>query len=198
MPWLLICYPLLSHVAALLRSQPLAAMAMAVFIAIPLEPALRRGSLSAWLTVAACIGGLLLAALKGHAIALMYLPPVLIPLSVLTVFAFSLRTGGTPVVSQIATQIRGAPLPVELQVYSRQVTWYWVIFLACLATGDLLLALFASLTLWSTVTNVVQYVLIGAMFIIEYVYRRWRFRHLQHESILRFVVGLFSSRVNRP
>jgi uncharacterized membrane protein len=195
MPWLLIAYPLLSHIAAYTHNQSLAAAALAVFVAMPLQAALRRGRVPAWLLLAACIVALVALARSGRAIVLMYLPPVVIPASVLAVFANSLRTGHTPVVSQIATQIRGEPLPPDLQQYCRRVTQCWVLLLSFIASSSLLLAFFASLELWSTLTNVLLYLLIGAAFVVEYGYRRWRFGHLRHESFVRFVSGLFTTRV---
>jgi uncharacterized membrane protein len=192
---LLIAYPLLSHLAALTHNQSLAALALGVFVAVPLTGALRRGRPWAWLALLASLAVLWTVARTGHALTLMYLPPILIPASVLAVFAGSLRAGRTPVVEQVATQIRGSALPMELQSYCRRVTQVWVLFLGGLATAALLLALFASPGLWSTMTNGVLYLLIGLLFVGEYLYRRWRFRDLPHESFPRFVAGLFTSRV---
>jgi uncharacterized membrane protein len=195
MPWLFLAYPLLAHLATLLHNQGLAGLALAVFIAVPLLPALRQRKSWAWLVFSGCTLVLFLCARSGWAAYLMYLPPVLIPLSVLAVFAHSLRAGQTPIVTRVAAQIRSQALPVELQTYTRHVTQCWVVLLSMLAVGSVLLALFASARLWSVMTNIVWYVLIGAMFLIEYLYRRWRFRHLQHESFVELVAALFRNRM---
>jgi hypothetical protein len=112
MPWLFLAYPLLAHVATLLHSEALAAVALAVFIAIPLLPLLLRGKPLAWLSLILVMVLLYLCARSGWARYLMFVPPVLIPLSVLWLFANSLRAGSMPVVTRVATAIRG-PLPAE-------------------------------------------------------------------------------------
>jgi uncharacterized membrane protein len=195
MPWLFLAYPLLAHVAALLHSQALAAAALVVFVAVPLLPALTRGSVVAWLSLVAVAALLTVLARGGWASYVTYLPPILIPLSVLWVFARSLRPQQEPIVSEIAARIRGAALPPELMIYTRHVTQCWVVLLACLALGSLLLALFASRELWSLMTNIVMYLVLASVFVVEYAWRRWRFRHLQHESFATMVQGLFKGRV---
>ncbi len=195
MPWLFLAYPLLAHLATLLHSDRLAGVALAIFIAIPLIPALRQGKIDAWLALIAACLALYACAVSGWARYLMYLPPVLIPLSVLWLFARSLRPDSVPVVTRVATKIRGE-LPTELQRYTRQVTQLWVAFLALMAGGSVLLAIFASPELWSLMTNIVQYLLMGAVFLFEYLYRRWRFRHLPHESFPTMIAALMTTRLN--
>jgi uncharacterized membrane protein len=195
MPWLFLAYPLLAHLATLLHSDSLAAAALSVLVAIPLWPLLSRGRFGAWLLLIAVLAGLYLASRGGWARYLMYLPPVLIPLSVLWLFARSLRAGSVPVVTRVAAQIRGE-LPPELFTYTRQVTQFWVGLLTLMAGGSLMLALFASAELWSLLTNIVQYLLMGAVFLGEYLYRRWRFRHLPHESFPAMIAALLTTRMH--
>lgn len=193
MSWLFLAYPLLAHVATLIHSDRLAWLALTVFVAIPLLPALRRGAVWAWILLLGATALLYLGAISGVARYFMYLPPILIPAAVCVVFARTLRAGATPLVTQIATQIRG-PLPPELSNYTRAVTCFWVALLIALAMSSLLLALFAAPELWSLMSNVVLYVLLAAVFLLEYLYRRWRFRHLQHESFAALVGALFKLR----
>ncbi len=195
MPWLFLAYPLLAHLATLLHNEVLAAVALAVFVAVPTLPLLRQGKRGAWLILVIVIAVLYGLARSGWAHYVMYLPPVLIPLSVLWLFARSLRPGDIPVVTRVATKIRGE-LPEELRIYTRQVTQYWVGILILMAGGSLLLALFASPELWSLMTNIVQYLLMGSVFVLEYAYRRWRFRHLQHESFATMIAALMTTRMH--
>ena len=198
MPWLFFAYPVLAHLATLLNNQGLAGLALASFVAAPLLPALRRGQVLPWLCLTACAAILFFCARSGWATYLMYLPPILIPISVMAVFALSLRQGQTPVVTRIATGIRsktlGEAMPPELTVYTRRVTQSWVLLLSLIAAGSVLLALFASTELWSVMTNIIMYVLIGGMFLMEYLYRRWRFRHLRHESLPGLLAALIKNR----
>lgn len=195
MSWLFPAYPLLAHLATLVHSDRLAGLALTVFVAVPLLPALRRRAAWAWLVLLSAAALLYLGAIGGVARYFMYLPPVLIPAAVCAVFARTLRPGATPLVTQIAAQIRG-PLPPELLAYTRAVTCFWVALLAALALSSLLLALFATPELWSLVSNLLLYVLLATVFLLEYLYRRWRFRHLPHESFAAMVGALFKLRTS--
>ena len=42
------------------------------------------------------------------------------------------------------------------------------------------LALTGPLQAWSVFTNFVSYAILGAMFPLEYAWRRWRYRRLEH------------------
>ncbi|MGC3979826.1 MAG: hypothetical protein QM808_01025 [Steroidobacteraceae bacterium] len=195
MPWLFLAYPLLAHLATLLHSEGLAGVALATFIAVPILPLLLRGQWQAWLILLMAGLGLWFGARSGWAHYLMYLPPILIPLSVLWLFARSLRPDSVPVVTRVATKIRG-PLPEELTRYTRQVTQFWVGFLILMSVGSLLLAIFASAELWSLMTNIVLYLLMASVFVFEYLYRRWRFRHLEHESFATMIGALLTTRMH--
>jgi len=195
MPWLFLAYPLLAHIATLLHSETFAAVALAVFVVVPMTPLLRQGNRNAWLILLAVIAALYALARSGWAHYFMYLPPIFIPLSVLWLFARSLREGDMPVVTRVATKIRGE-LPDELRRYTRQVTQCWVVMLILMAGSSLALALFASPELWSLMTNIVQYLLMGAVFVSEYAWRRWRFRHLQHESFTTMIAALMTTRMH--
>ena len=194
MPWLFLAYPLLSHIATYIRSERLACVAMTVFVAVPLLSALQRRRAWAWLALAAAIAFFYGCALAGAARALMYLPPVLLPTSVLFLFARSLQAGRTPVVTQVAEHIRGT-LPAQLVGYTRTVTQFWVALLAALAISSVLLAIFATPEVWSVATNGVQYLVLAAAFLGEYLVRRRRFRELEHESFATMVMALFKTRV---
>jgi uncharacterized membrane protein len=194
MYWLFLAYPVLSYIATLIHNEALAGVALTVFIAVPLLPALLRGRVWAWASLIGAATLLYWAARGGWARYLMYAPPVLIPLSVLWVFARSLLPGQTPLVTQFAARIRGDLTP-ELQRYTRQVTRLWVAILVIMVTSSLLLALFANAELWSLMTNVVQYLLLGVVFVTEYLYRRIRFRKLPHENFRSMVTMLFTDRM---
>ena len=193
MPWLFFAYPLLAHLATLIHSEALGWLALLVLIAVPLLPGLRAGRWQTWLGLLAVALALYGCAAAGWTRYLMYVPPVLIPGVMLWVFLRTLRPGEVPLVTRLATRIRGS-LPDELQAYTRHVTQFWVGLLAILMLGSVLLAAFATPEIWSLMTNFVQYLILGAAFALEYAYRRWRFGHLEHESFARFVSALFTTR----
>lgn len=194
MPWLFFAYPLLAHLATLVHSDMLAWAAMTVFFAVPLLPALLKLKASAWIALAIITAVLSACAATHVARYLMYLPPVLIPLSVLAMFARSLRRGQVPIVTRVARAIRGT-LPPELERYTRHVTQWWVAFLIAQALSSILLARYATPEFWSLMTNIVQYLILAAAFLLEYAYRRIRFRHLDHESFPTLVAALFTTRM---
>jgi uncharacterized membrane protein len=201
MPGLFFLYPVLAHIATLLHSNwPtlsnwLAWAALTVFFAVPLLPLLIQFNLRAWLVLLSVMSILTACALTGIERYLMYLPPIVIPLSVLMLFARSLRSGQIPIVTRVAKQIRGS-LPPELERYTRLITQLWVGLLISMALSSLLFALFATPEFWSLMTNVIQYLLLAAVFLLEYLFRRWHFRHLEHESFATMVLALFKTRMH--
>jgi uncharacterized membrane protein len=69
-------------------------------------------------------------------------------------------------------------------VYTRRVTALWVLILAAIAVGNAALALFAPLPVWSLFSNFVNYLLVGLVFVLEYLYRRLRFPAHAHGGFL--------------
>lgn len=180
---LALAYPLIVH-ASILSPEPwLKWLAIAVLSALPLYPMLRARRWWAWLALfaafAACAGLVMLSASRF----LLYLPPVLIPLSLLALFGSSLRTGREPLISKIARFERGT-LTEELARYTRRLTLLWSLLFAALAISAIVLAIAAPPRVWSLATNFIHYFVIGAAFAGEYAYRRWRFRHLPHAGFI--------------
>lgn len=195
MAGLFFLYPVLAHIATLLHSEWLAWAALTVFFAVPLLPALIQLNHKAWLTLIAVMIILTACAMSGIERYVMYLPPIIIPLSVLVLFVRSLRAGHVPIVTRVATKIRGS-LPPELEKYTKLVTQCWVVLLVGMALSSLLLALYATPEFWSLMTNVIQYLLLAAVFLLEYLFRRVYFRHLEHESFPTMVIALFMTRMH--
>jgi uncharacterized membrane protein len=65
--------------------------------------------------------------------------------------------------------------PVEV-AYCRRVTQVWCLFFIVNGSIALALALKGSLKAWALYCGCISYLLIGALFAAEYLYRRWRFR----------------------
>jgi uncharacterized membrane protein len=135
--------------------------------------------------------------LRGGIISVVYLPPVAIPLAMLLIFGDSLRAGHTPLVSRIAEQMRGEPLPDVLRVYTRRVTQLWCGVLVLLCLSALVSARWASPAVWPLLVNVLHYVFMGAIFVIEFIYRRMRFRSLEPWSVTQYLRRLMTVRI-RP
>jgi len=114
---------------------------------------------------------------------LLFAPPVIINAVLAVFFGASLRTGREPIIGIFARLEQGGILPPDLARHARSVTWLWTLLLAACATLAMALAIWASLETWSLFANVVNYALIAALFIGEYLYRRVRYRHYRHASL---------------
>jgi uncharacterized membrane protein len=133
-------------------------------------------------------GGLLYwLVMAGNGLYALFIPPAVIPAALFLLFASSLRGGETPLVTRIATLMHDGPLPEDLVVYTRHVTQLWCCVCATLFLSAVLLAVFAPPPLWSLMTNVIHYLVLGAVFVLEYAYRRFRFRHHEHLGLFQFL-----------
>lgn len=183
MPVLLIAYPLLVHLAVIWSAPRLEWLALVVMCAIPLWRGLRALRPGHWLALLVLAGLLYVVAQAGGGMYALFLPPVVTPAAMLAVFAGSLRRGRVPLVTRLAQAGRG-PLAPELLVYTRRVTQLWALVLAAIAGANAALALFAPLPVWSLFSNFVNYILVGLVFVLEYLYRRRRFPAHPHAGFL--------------
>jgi uncharacterized membrane protein len=186
MLWLVIAYPLLAHAAVLTGEPRLMWLALELLTLASIGNALLKRRAWAWVAFVLVSIALYVLTTAGGGHYLLYLPPIAIPLFLLTVFARSLSSGAVPIVTRVAVAARG-PLPPDLARYARRVTKMWVVSFALLAIAAFLLAVFATPAVWSWATNLFQYLIIGGIFVAEYVYRRWRFRHHAHPGFREYL-----------
>lgn len=186
MPALILAYPVLVH-ASILFEQPLLAGAalLALFASFIFKPLGERRPW-AWASLALIAAASALLVQQGAARYLLYLPPIVVPLALLAWWAPTLREGRTPFITGIATAIRGT-LPADYAAYTRAVTWLWVWTFAGFALASAGFALWAEPEAWSLLTNFLNPLLLGLVFAGEYVYRRLRFRHLEHPNFIEFI-----------
>lgn len=198
MPALVVAYPLLVHLGIILHQPLLQWLALCCLVAIPLYPSLRRFEARAWLLLLALIAALYGLTRSGGGRYVLYLPPVLLPLVAAWFFGRSLRSGEVPLVTRIARATRDDELPAELVAYTRGVTWLWTLVLCGMALLSLGLALFAAPEIWSLFTNLLNYVILAAVFPLEYLWRRIRYRHLEHPGFIRYIRKVASTNYRRP
>jgi uncharacterized membrane protein len=193
--WLALGYPLLAHLSVVLHDRRLQWLALIWLLGIAIGGALLQRRPWAWAVL--LVGGGLLYGLvmAGNGLYALFIPPAVIPAALFLLFATSLRGGETPLVTRIATLMHDGPLPGDLVVYTRHVTRLWCCVCAALFVSAVLLALFAPPQLWSLMTNVVHYVVLGAVFILEYAYRRFRFRHHEHLGLFQFLRRLAQTNI---
>jgi uncharacterized membrane protein len=125
------------------------------------------------LLVAGVIG---LAFVFNNARALLFVP-ALVSGALFVAFARTLRTG-PPLVETFARLHEGEISDTQVR-YFRTVTVVWCVFLAANTAVCLGLAVAGDLSLWTLYTGLVSYLLIGAVFGVEFLVRSWRFRKYQ-------------------
>lgn len=187
MPVLLLAYPLLVHLAVVLQQPLLQWPALSCLVAVPLYAGLKAGRARAWLMLLAAIVALGLLTQAGGGQYLLFIPPVLLPALGAWFFGRTLVAGSTPLVTRIASASRNGNMPPELLTYTRQVTLLWTLVLGGMALFSAALALFAPLATWSLFTNFINYLIPAAVFPLEYLVRRLRFRHLEHPGFIGFI-----------
>jgi len=182
--------PLALH-AAVLHGNPWLVALISAAIAANFILLAARKALPWWLIAAAAVAALA-AGLMDRQIAarLAFLPPILIYVFLCWAFARTLVPGREPLVTRIARLVRDGELPEPLVVHTRRATWLWAVALALLAAVSAVLARFAEPATWSFFTNILSYALLGALFVLEYLYRLVRYPEIRHDTPWRVAAGM--------
>ena len=122
-------------------------------------------------------GGLALGIMITNRAELLLLYPVAVSFSLLFVFGRSLIH--PPSMVERIARLSEPDLPPQGVRYTRQVTWVWCGFFAL--NGAIALAtVFASREYWALYNGLVSYILMGLLFVIEWLIRGWiRRRHVK-------------------
>jgi uncharacterized membrane protein len=187
MPILFVAYPLLAHLAVLRADSHLQWLALVCLSAVPLYPGLRALRWTSWLLFLSVSALLYALSWLGGGQYALFIPPVLFPLVMGLMFGETLLPGRTALISRVASAVRKEPLPPELLRYTRAVTALWTALLMYIAVSSAILALAAPLPVWSLFANLINYLMVGVLFVLEYGYRRWRFRHLEHPGFIAYL-----------
>lgn len=97
--------------------------------------------------------------------------PFLINIILLCAFSFSLIK--PPSVIERIARIYDKNLPQAAIKYTRNVTIIWCIFFAFNGLVSFYTAFFASVEIWTLYNGFISYILIGALFTIEYIFRHF-------------------------
>ena len=114
------------------------------------------------------------------------LPPIAINLFIGMIFLKSLTLNATPLIEKYVVLLEGG-IDMEQRHYARWVTILWAGVLLSLAVESLLLGIFFSHETWSIFTNFINYLILGLVFVGEYLLRLKRFPHKQHMSFVQFI-----------
>ena len=180
-------YPLANHAAAILGEPAWAALGIALVAWVVGLRWLKAGG--------AALGGAAVLVLslwlaQRFPGVLLYTPPLVINLGLCAVFARTLRRDSEPLVSRFARMSRGGRLAPDLASYTRHLTAVWALLFMVLAVVSATLAVTGPLAAWSLFSNVFNYLLVVAFFVVEYGYRRLRYRHHPHISPWQMIVRL--------
>lgn len=178
-------YPLFIHLSFAFDRPMLVSGMWLTAAAVGLAVGLLRGRVFPSLL----FGALLIAGIAlwwwGDAMALMFVPPVLINLAMMVLFWRTLLPGAMPLVGRVAALWRGTLDPAVAR-YTRRVTIAWTVFFGLSAVESIALALFAPLHVWSLFTNCLNYIFVLLFFVIEYRLRLFCLPEHEHLSFRAF------------
>ena len=206
-----VSYPVFAHVAILSGRAGLIAASIGLLAVLVLFPGLRSGRGWAWGLLIAAAFGLYEAAKSGQSLLLLFLPPILLNGFMAWVFGNTLLPGRTPLIERAVVLLRGSSEGVtsDMTAYARRLTQIWTILFVALTTINLVLAALASpggllqaaglspgitipLEVWSLFANVLNYVIVAAMFAVEFQVRVRRFPQQSYGSFFAFIRRLAS------
>jgi len=129
-----------------------------------------------WWVVILLIGALVTAQLFGMD-AILKMSPLLIHTSLFYIFMQSLNN--TPLIERFARLDFGDALPSGITSYCRKLTILWTIFFAANIAGCMWLAIFGDDATWVLYNGLIIYLLISALLLGEYLWRRIAFPDLE-------------------
>lgn len=127
---------------------------------------------------------------------LLFLPPVCVNLGLAWFFGHTLAPGREALVTRFARLEHGQFDP-QVVVYTRRLTGVWTLFFLAMAIVSVALAVSGAREAWVWFTAAGNYLCVGALFAIEYGYRRRRFSRDDHVSPLQHLSMLRSAFSNR-
>lgn len=173
---LFLLYPLVvywgvSRYGAKTVALPLLAL-VAVRFLLARKSGLSLSSVNLWLLLAACTT--LLIGFAANSALSLKLYPICVSLTLLTLFALSLRS--PPTVIEKMARLTEPDLSDAAIRYTRKVTWVWCVFFVGNATLSAL-TLWMPDHIWALYNGLIAYVLMGALFAGEFVIRQRVKRH---------------------
>lgn len=192
---LLLVYPLAVHLA-LVADQVSIASTVLLLVSASCIVATLAGVMGSWrdrsgfLLLFGAVAVFSLLNLMLHTRYALYLPPILINLAMLAIFANTLLSGREPLITKFHRLAINHNIDSTTTVYTRRLTWIWACLFAAMALESVVLAVIAPLAVWSLFTNFLNYVFVVTLLVGEYFYRIVRYRDQQHPSLAQFLRNL--------
>ena len=203
---LVLAYLLLDHLSVALASPRLALLALGTLVAMLLLAPLRARRAWAWLLLAACLVGLLTPPVQHWAPFVLMLPPTVVNLALAALFGHTLLAGREPLVARMVRLLHANDAVQDEAVwgYARNVTACWTALFVFNATVTFALALVATpvgllrmagieppfampAVWWSYFSNFGCYLLVGVLFLVEFMVRQRRFPWQPYANLFDFL-----------
>lgn len=120
---------------------------------------------------------------------IIYLPPILMMMTILYPFIRSMMPGNTPLITRFYQLTKKENCP-RITAYTDLLTRLWIIFISLLLLNNVILTFWASLNTWSLFTNFINYILLLSMLVLEWVFRIFWFN--KYESPIEFTKQLLT------
>lgn len=183
---LIAAYPLLVHVALVFAVPRLLFIAPMLFLAGVCWQGLVNRNKRVWLAFSLLCTGIALLEYLDLTLYLLFLPPVIIPLLLLFIFGRTLISGREPLITAIGEAARG-PLSMAMRSYTRGLTQLWCLVFVAMIVWSAILPWLEQPELWSWFTNIINYGVVGVLFVGEFMLRKKLFPSHNHPGFFEYL-----------
>jgi len=183
-------YPFVVHLSVVYKVPFIIACLLPLFyivLARPLRGHRKQIIIKSSLLVLLILIGLLSWHYLDHSI--IYLPPILMMLTILYPFIRSVMPGNTALITRFYQLTKAEDCPVVTR-YTDKLTWIWIIFIILLLVHTIILTFLAPLETWSLFTNFINYLLLLSILVVEWIFRIFWFK--KWESPVEFARQLLT------
>lgn len=185
---------MLVHVSLVTAIPQLLFIAPILFLTGVFFHSLRAGSATAWLVFSSLCAVVVLLEYLGLTLYLLFLPPVVIPLLLLVIFGRTLRRGREPLITAIGEAARG-PLSANMRTYTRVLTQLWCLVFVVMLVWSAILPWLKQPELWSWFTNIINYGVVGVLFVGEFMLRKKLFPTHNHPGFSEYLRIIASANI---
>lgn len=201
-----VAYPVLAHLATLTDSARLTLASVAALALAVLLPGLLARRAAAWIGAALAVAAIVSLARQDAVALVLFLPPVLINAFLAWLFGRTLGRGGPTLIERLVRMLHPPDEPIDPAVirYAARLTAVWTALFVVMGAVNLALALLATpggllesagyaptptvpIETWSLFANLLNYLIVGAFFVVEWRWRRRRFPQQPYRSLPEFL-----------